>query len=444
MNILMLGWEYPPHITGGLGTACQGLTTALTGLGISIDFIVPQLIGDETAPHMNLIESSRGLINRGGRVLGSLVKKERLIRQVGIPAYLAPYWDEKAYFNYVAMIEKLGEDVIDELLPNLSRFPRSGNVLLQAPATFAGGYGSNLFREIEFFSRNVIKLMLHASFDIIHAHDWITFPAGVALARMTNKPLVVHVHSLEVDRSGGGANPKIVAVEAKGLQAATKIIAVSKYTASLIQREHGISSEKIDVVHNGMHSNPVALAPRSEWKWKGKTVLFLGRVTYQKGPEYFVEAAAKVLTYCPDTLFVVAGSGDMLPRMVDRVHDLGISSNFKFTGFLRGSEVDKMFALADLYVMPSVSEPFGLTALEAIKCGTPVIVSKTSGVSEVLPHVFKVDYWDTNRIANRIIDCILDEELGKKIVNLSQADLNSLRWEAAAEKVCGIYEELSL
>jgi glycosyltransferase involved in cell wall biosynthesis len=446
MKVLMLGWEYPPHITGGLGTACQGLTIALGKMGTEIDFVVPHLLGGERAPHMKLIESTRGLAcaelglepleedaNDGFPVTGKITRYE-------VPAVLSPYWNEVSYITYVEKLKRLSPDEIESLLPN-ELFPdgdRRRSAIFSP--SFKGGYGGDLFKEIELFARNVLRLVGHRRFDVIHAHDWITFPAGIALAQASQKPLVVHVHSLEADRAGASGNPRIRAIESKGIRVANSVIAVSNYTASVIAREYGVSRSNITVVHNGMEvPPPLHSKVLNKEGIKGKIVLFLGRITYQKGPEYFVEAASRVLAKHPNTIFVMAGSGDMLPQMISRARELGILENFRFTGFLKGREVEEMFTAADLYVMPSVSEPFGLTALEAIHCGTPVIVSKTSGVSEVLNHVMKVDFWDVEKMASLIAEAISDDAVGRNIVASSQNDIARLRWDAAARIVLEVY-----
>lgn len=449
MKVLMLGWEYPPHITGGLGTACQGLTVALAKMGAEIDFVVPHLLGGELAPHMKLIESTRGLA-LGDVGLKPLEDEAAIgvdgvpvaskITHYEVPAVLSPYWNEVSYSKHVEKLKRLSPDEIESLLPH-ELFPNGDRPRSAILSTaFKGGYGGDLFSEIELFARNVLALVGHRHFDVIHAHDWITFPAAIALAQAAKKPLVVHVHSLESDRSGASANPRIKALESKGIRVADSIIAVSNYTASLIAREYSVTEPAITVVHNGMEVRPASInKAATTGKSKAKIVLFLGRVTYQKGPEYFVDAAALVLQRYPATIFVMAGSGDMLAQMINRAKELGILGNFRFTGFLKGREVEEMFTAADVYVMPSVSEPFGLTALEAIHCGTPVIVSKTSGVSEVLNHVMKVDFWDVEEMARLISKVIGDESVGREMVIESKSDMGVLRWDVAARSVMDVY-----
>jgi glycogen synthase len=441
----MLGWEYPPHITGGLGTACQGLTVALAALNIKVDFVVPELIGDELANHMNLIDSSKGIIvNEAGTSTlptSSVINDSPNVNLTKIPAFLAPYWTEEAYQEHINKIDSLGDDVISKLLPEeVVTFLKQSASLVKVKTSH--GYHGDLFSEVDRYANNVALLMSKGDFDIIHAHDWITFPAAVRLSRITGKPFVAHVHSLESDRAGSSGNSRVKDIERLGLHGASKIIAVSHYTASLISREHSISLDKISVVHNGVYPREVISKYRREANWKGKIVLFLGRVTFQKGPDYFVEAAARVIPHVPDVVFAMAGAGDMLPAMVERVTELGINEHFRFTGFLKGKEVEEMFSIADLYVMPSVSEPFGLSALEAINFETPVIISRQSGVSEVLTHALKVDFWDVQKLSDMIINCLIHKEIGEDMVSMAREELRRLRWEAAALRTCEVYRSI--
>lgn len=444
----MLGWEYPPNISGGLGTACQGLTSALADLGVDIDFVVPNLYGDETADHMNLIDSSVGTVTKtkvtGARESHSaVVQPAKRIKRVRVPAFLAPYWTEEVYEEQISKLDQLDEHQLAGVLPKeLIRDKIKTKEFVAVRDGKKTGYSGDLFGEIERYASNVMLLAADREFDLIHAHDWITFPAAAALARVTGKPLVAHVHSLETDRSSNGGSPRINAIENLGISSAQRVIAVSRYTGSVISKQHGIDPSQIRVVHNGMVPKKEVFSSRIDLGLRGKIVLFLGRVTYQKGPEYFVDAASRVLPHCPDTTFVMAGSGDMLPKLVESVSRMGLSDKFVFTGFLKGREVDEMFAAADLYVMPSVSEPFGLTALEAITFGTPVILSKTSGVSEVLQHALKFDFWDTQKLADLIINCLQHNELREHMVQGARRELDGLSWHPAAVRTKAVYEEL--
>ncbi len=281
------------------------------------------------------------------------------------------------------------------------------------------------------------KVAMHEEFDVVHAHDWMTFPAAIEIKRMKKKPLVVHVHATEFDRSGGNSvNEYVYNIEKKGMEEADAVIAVSSFTKQKIIRHYGIAEKKISVVHNA-----VSFDAEEKRKIGKKIVLFLGRITLQKGPEYFVYAAKKVLEY-EDAIFVMAGSGEMQDFVIRKAAELGIADKLLFTGYLSDEEVKKVFALADLYVMPSVSEPFGIVALEALAAKVPVIISKQSGVSEVIKHCLKVDFWDVDEMANKIIAVLRHEELQKELARNGNEEASKLSWEDAVKKCLGIYEKI--
>jgi glycogen(starch) synthase len=469
LNVLMLGWEYPPHISGGLGTACEGLTTALAPLDVGITFVVPRLYGVEAAPHMRLLSPELILESNGANAadLGAIASthangsepararavlsaEERKQRATALPI-LSPY---ATAAEYQAFSERLQRAGVAELASRPETFFEAsgstpGAVPDSAPArrAEAGGtgesnhYGKNLFGEVLRFADRVASWAQHHRPDIVHAHDWMTFPAATRVARMHGIPLVLHVHSLDQDRSGQSTNNTIVAIESAGVRAASRVIAVSHYTARMISDLHGVPLDRISVVHNGVYARRTVTAYQKELRADGPLVLFLGRITYQKGPEYFVEAAAKVLDKVPNARFVMAGNGDMLPLMEKRVAELGIASSFEFPGFVRGREVEALFSTADVYVMPSVSEPFGIAALEAMSCETPVILSRQSGASEILKHALKVDFWDVQRLAAQIVSVLEYPELRKNIVEMAREEVRRVHWEAAATKVKQVYEQ---
>lgn len=449
----MLGWEYPPHISGGLGTACQGLTTALARENVEVTFVIPHLFGTEDASHMTLVDSfghsPQQIQARRGGFKGiprpkPPPKKRGAVSYRMVPSLLQPYFTPDSYREYVRSLRsavkrriEFGEDKeLTDFFKSLSGAEpdeRQLNIKLDH-------YGGNIFTEVARFTGHVTSLFgRNSEFDLIHCHDWMTYPAGVALARSTGKPLVVHVHSLEYDRSGVHVNEQINQIERLGLYAATRVIAVSYYTRSIVHEQHGIALDKICVVHNGIYSTETVHNYRAKANLADKVVLFLGRITYQKGPDYFVQAAAKVIPHVPGVLFVMAGSGDMLQRMVERVKELGITKHFLFPGFLKGQQVEEMLSIADLYVMPSVSEPFGISALEAIKFDTPVIISKQSGVSEVLLHALKVDFWDVDRMADLMINALLHDELRMDMVSMAREEVRRQHWNAAALKTVDVY-----
>jgi glycosyltransferase involved in cell wall biosynthesis len=458
----MLGWEYPPHISGGLGTACEGLTTALAPLGVEIEFVVPHLYGSERAPHMHLVSpetragGGRGAASTPARAL-SVTSAEAAgppgLHTTAIPALLSPYLSPEEYKSFAALMESRADRATLEYFDGFDPLP----LLLGEEGAGAGQlrgrrepqgsgertphYGRDLFHEVARYATRVAEALRdHPRPDVVHAHDWMTFPAATQLARLHRAPLILHVHSLEQDRGGVGADPTIAAIEHAGLRAATRVIAVSHYTARMIHELHGVPLERIDVVHNGVYARPTVSAYRESRPRQGPLVLFLGRITYQKGPEYFVEAAAKVLDKVPDARFVMAGSGDMLPRMQARVRELGVEAAFEFPGFVRGAEVEHLFSTADVYVMPSVSEPFGISALEAMSYETPVILSRQSGASEVLRHALKVDFWDINKLAAQIIAVLSYPELRHSIVEMAREEVRRVHWEAAAAKVRQVYQ----
>ena len=495
MKILMLGWEYPPHISGGLGTACEGLTTALASRGIEIDFLVPKLFGEEDAPHMQLLGAAsaestppaptqapvHGPVDLPQRLRQLLAAEPSLatdpifiaaaaaaqaqaaprgrggVEMIRVPAMLKPYLDEKTYRDLIRT-GALDESAIPEILasrighplpgpPSGSRQLAHGHIpgddVSYAEANASGAhYGDDLFSEVARYAMAATRRVEGRKYDLVHAHDWMTFPAGVEIARRAGAPLFVHVHSLEYDRAGHGANQNIVSVERLGLEAATRVIAVSYYTRGLINRVHGTPLDKISVVHNGVYTRETVEAYSEQRSSKGPVVLFLGRVTFQKGPEYFVQAAAKVLEHVPDAVFVMAGSGDMLPRMREMVDDLGITESFRFPGFVRGAELERTFSTADVYVMPSVSEPFGIAPLEAMSYDRPVIVSKQSGVSEVLRHALKVDFWDVDKMASQIVGLLEHPELRRTIIERAREEIRHIHWDAAAETLIPIYESV--
>jgi len=491
MKILMLGWEYPPHISGGLGTACEGLTTALARRGVEIDFLVPTLYGEEDAPHMHLLGAASGqapheappdaptdrpdpfavlraadpALATDPIFMAALEAAEAEAAESGtaevqmlrVPAMLKPYLDQATYQELVTTgtlpsvaLEGMNDPESHPPLPappstitGLQHAHVPGDHLPSAGESTSGThYGENLFAEVARYALSATRRVAGRKYDLVHAHDWMTFPAGVEIARRAGAPLIVHVHSLEYDRAGHGADRDIVSIERQGLEHATRVIAVSYYTRSLIHRVHGTPLDKISVVHNGVYERETIQAYTEQRTSKGPVVLFLGRVTFQKGPEYFVQAAARVLEHVPDAVFIMAGSGDMLPRMRALVDKLGITKSFRFPGWLRGAEIERAFSTADVYVMPSVSEPFGIAPLEAMSYDRPVIVSKQSGVSEVLRNALKVDFWDVDKMASQIVAVLELPELRRTLIERAREEIRHIHWDAAAEKLVPIYQSV--
>jgi len=456
MKVLMLGWEYPPHISGGLGTACAGLTAALAEKGVDIHFVVPQVQGDEAVSHMTFTNAA-GLIAQQPE---ASMSGSEYIEITRVPAELYPYSNQQQFAELWKTRDVLGADNSqDEVYESINKELDDGEVFGANPSADSAsqdlsnhctheahqsiiGHHHTLFNEVERFTLDVLSRFSDDNFDLIHAHDWMTFPAAVALAQKTNRPLVAHVHSLEHDRSGMFYDREIDAIERFGVRSADKVVAVSHYTKRSIERNHLMPGDKIDVVHNGIYPRQVVGEYRQRKTWPKHVVLFLGRVTFQKGPDYFVEVASKVVPHISDILFVLAGSGDMLPAVQERVHELKLDQHFLFPGFVQGDELEELFSVADLYVMPSVSEPFGIAALEAISFNTPTILSKQSGVAEVIQHALKVDFWDIDRMADLIINSLTHSELRLELVENARQELSRLHWGVAAEKIISIYDEL--
>jgi len=303
-------------------------------------------------------------------------------------------------------------------------------------------YSTDMYVEVYRYAEVAAELAFNRQFDIVHAHDWMTYPAGIAVAAASGRPLVIHVHSTEFDRSGEHVNQTIYDIEREGMERADKIITVSHYTRNIVISRYGISGDKVEVVYNGVDRCGSWPLDESGIKKDEKIVLFLGRITMQKGPEYFLQAAKKVLGIMDNVKFVMAGSGDMMHRSIEMAAELGIGHKVLFTGFLRGEDVQKIYKMADLYVMPSVSEPFGIAPLEALDNDVPVIISKQSGVSEVLMHALKVDFWDINEIANKIVAVLKFPPLQMTLRSHGNFEVRRLRWRDAAAKCARIYEEM--
>lgn len=423
----MFGWEFPPHIAGGLGTACYGMTRGLARNGVEVVFVMPRAYGDEDQRFVRVVNASdvETIGTRDHEFSEELLEKVSFIH---IDSNMLPYISPEEYAAYH-----------DE-------FVRSGRThewtdVWKQRYTFSGKYGANLMEEVARYAMVAAQVAkdLEGQFDVIHAHDWLTYFAGIAAKRVSGKPLVVHMHATEFDRSGENINRRVYAIEKVGMQAADRVIAVSELTRRIVIGKYGIPAEKVVTVHNAVRfgESEDAVPERAV---KDKVVTFLGRITYQKGPDYFVEAAAKVLQRVPDVRFVMAGSGDLMNHVVRHVAQLGIADRFHFTGFLKGGEVQRMFRLSDVYVMPSVSEPFGISPLEAMRSGVPVIISRQSGVAEVLDYAIKVNYWDVDALADAIYGLLTYPALGRMFASKGLEEVTGLKWTNAAAKIKTVYE----
>jgi len=561
----MLGWEFPPHISGGLGTACHGIVQALSRADVDVLFVVPRARGDEDAGRARVVGANQipveertpvaprrvrrlraevveeagsstldlgpsddgasdargdggGWIDEGvGESIATVAahapsaaaeprdlhaEERRSVEVRAIDSLLSPYLDARGYRERLlaaARAERaaaepawssdatrhapirlrtgadarvtcpLGEPhvpIASGSFPpqSSSGAPALGSTAVAEPTVrmwieeaeepvpdrvttrlldFSGAYGGDLFGEVARYALAVEALARRETFDVVHAHDWMAVPAGVAAKRASGKKLVFHVHALEHDRSGDRPDERVRGIEQLGLDEADLVVCVSHYTAGVLKRHYRVAESKLRVVHNALTQRERREQVHAVKPLEEPIVLFLGRITAQKGPEYFLEAAARVARVRPDVKFVVAGSGDRLGSTIELAAKLGLARNTHFTGFLAGADVERMYAMADVYVMPSVSEPFGIAPLEAMALDVPVIVSRQSGVSEVLRSALKVDYWDVQGIAEKILAVLAYPELSRTLQDEGKAEASAMRWDAPAAKLKDAYASLA-
>lgn len=416
MKALMFGWEFPPHILGGLGTASYGLTKGMWECGdMDITFVIPKPFGDEERHFANIIGASQTPFAWRD------VSREYVENRIG------KVMDPDLYF-------RLRDHIYADF--NYMRTNDLGCI------EFSGRYPDNLLEEINNYSIVAGVIARTIPCDVIHSHDWLTYPAGIHAKQVTGKPLVIHVHATDYDRSRGNVNPTVFAIERDGMNQADHIITVSNLTRQTVIEKYGIDPAKVTTVHN-------AVTPLSEEylnvqveKPKDKIVTFLGRITMQKGPEYFVETAAKVLKNNHNVRFVMAGSGDMMDKMINLAAERGIADRFHFPGFQKGKQVYEMLKASDVYVMPSVSEPFGISPLEAMQMGVPSIISKQSGCAEILNNVIKTDYWDVDAMADAIYSIVTYPAMHRQLSEDGLAEVNQITWDKAGRKVIDIYNKV--
>lgn len=412
MKALMFGWEFPPHILGGLGTASYGLTKGMSlQSDMEITFVIPKPYGDEDKSFLRIV---------GANNIPVVWKENN--------------WD---HVNY-----RIGQTMHPDEYFHLRNFIRYNFTRIGTDELgcigFSGRYPDNLMEEISNYEAAASVIAHAGGFDIIHSHDWLTYPAGIFAKRISGKPLVIHVHATDFDRSRGNVNPVVYDIEKRGMDEADHIITVSNLTRQIVIEKYHQNPAKVTTVHNAV--SPLENIEQFQKKErKNKIVTFLGRITMQKGPEYFVEAAHRVLQKTKDVRFVMAGSGDMMNQMIHLAAQRNIADKFHFTGFLRGSQVYDMLAQSDVYIMPSVSEPFGISPLEAMQVGTPTIVSKQSGCAEILTNAMKIDYWDIDAMADAIYAIVKYPGMYKNLREKGQEEVNNITWEAAGLKVRGIY-----
>ena len=427
MRVLMFGWEFPPHIAGGLGTACEGIVKGLAHNGVETLFVMPSASGDEDQSATTIINASDVAVMNVSESVDEFLNK---VKFINVDSSIVPYVDPEEYFE---AIEKMKREQVRETTVGFGQ-----------KFKFSGKYGANLMEEVSRYAQvgGTIAMQHASEFDIIHAHDWLTYLAGIAAKELTGKPLVVHVHATSYDRGDEKhIDTRVLEIETRGMQAADRVITVSDLTRNIVINKYGIDPAKVVTVHNA-----VDFSGREnievERGVKDKVVTFLGRITFQKGPEYFIEAAAKVLKRTKNVRFVMAGSGDMMNRAIRQVARLGISDKFHFTGFLRGQEVQKMFALSDVYIMPSVSEPFGISPLEAMRSNVPSIISHQSGAAEVLKYALKVDFWDVDAMADDIYALLQYPALADFATRQGYDEVNELKWNGATAKLKKVYESV--
>ncbi|MFW6312005.1 MAG: glycosyltransferase family 4 protein [Nanoarchaeota archaeon] len=418
MKVLMFGWEFPPFNMGGLGTACHGLTKAMVSAGNDVTFVLPKAKKQDIKTHVNLVIANN-LEFQGSN--GGILKMEEIDSL--IHAYLDNKTYKKKYLRYksIAGLNNTTNSDSDESL-----------------------YGKNLYEEVSKFSEKAKLIAAFENFDVIHAHDWMTYDAGIKAKNVSGKPLVIHVHATEFDRTGGkGVNQHVYNIERRGMHLADSIIAVSNYTKNIVVQHYGVDPNKVEVVHNAVEfTNYNSDEDNNQLSKQDKIVLFLGRITAQKGPYHFIEVANKISQVEKNVKFVVAGSGDMQDDMMSKVAEMGLSDKVLFSGFLRGKDIDRAFSMADVYVMPSVSEPFGITPLEAMRNGTPCVISKQSGISEILKNCFKVDFWDINHMSNTILSLLRYNELHETMKENGGEEIKNITWDVPAKKCCDVYSKV--
>ncbi len=470
MRVFMLGWEFPPYISGGLGTACYGMTKALDELGVEVCFVLPMPVPVGASGHVDFRTPADLTGLTGSAPTPPAPPADPASRPAGsAPADTTQLFEHVEIHRLHAFLQAYGAPTSqEEILRELRRLQAEGElpddlnetdlttlteqvVTEGAPpaeknesADFDGKpmYGGDLMTQIRRYERLAVALAKGEQFDVIHAHDWMTYPAGLAVSAATGKPLVVHVHSTEFDRAGENVNQMVYEIERAGMHGADRVICVSHLTATICRSRYDVAADRISVVYNAVElpaANELQMHPITQTE---KIVLFLGRITMQKGPEYFLRAAKKVVEKFQNVRFVIAGSGDMITQCIKEVADLRLGRYVTFTGFLRGGDVSRIFSLADLYVMPSVSEPFGIAPLEALSHNVPAIISKQSGVSEVLQNVLKVDFWDIDEMADKILAVLRHPPLQRALRESGQIEVQQMSWRDSAEDLQDIYAQI--
>ena len=460
LNVLMLGWEFPPEINGGLGIACYGIAKALSSK-VNLKVVLPKsdpnfhvenvdVIGLNNLNQLKHKYKTYKILNESKEVLATLSEEEynsiyekyasfSELYEVSVKG-IDPYNSEKL------LQTRFSEERIKEILHNKEIHKNIDNTTTTIDAeefeedlnTFEIGhlYGDDVESKVVEYANYVVDLARNIEFDVIHAHDWMTILAGLKLKWMYNKPLIIHAHALSYDRGGPNARGWIYDLEKYGMENADAIIPVSYYTGSVVTGHYGIPSDKVFPIHNGVDD---VTTFKSKKTIPEKLVLFLGRITEQKGPEFFLDIASKVFELNNNVRFVMAGVGDKMKRLIETGAYRQIGNKFHFTGFLNRDKVNQLLSIADVYCMPSVSEPFGLSAMEAAQFGIPAVISKQSGVGEVLHHALKADFWDTDLMAQHIVHLIEDEDFANQVVADTFKDIEAITWDACSQKIVNVY-----
>ncbi|EPG72561.1 glycosyltransferase, group 1 family protein [Leptospira fainei serovar Hurstbridge str. BUT 6] len=437
-KVLMIGWEYPPKITGGLGTACYNIAKALSDSGNEIYFVLPHLSGEEPKLQnikMFDVEGSVVDFEEEERKILFQLQKESIYKSLSLQAF-HPY--ESSREISLRETEPFTMEKVATLSETIRHSSNDESVKIQS------GYTNNIINDIQLYARFNSILARKLDFEIIHCHDWMTFPAGVETARSTGKPLICHVHATEFDRSGERVNQQVYDLERAAFKEAAAIITVSNYTKRILMERYSVPEYKIYPIHNGVEFelDRNLLRKNKSTENQERLVLFLGRITFQKGPDYFVRAAKRVLEVADNVRFVMAGTGDMYARMIEMAADLGIGKYFHYTGFLSKEETRQLYSMADLYIMPSVSEPFGLSTLEAMSGGVPVILSKQSGVGEVVNNCIKVDFWDVEDMASKIVSVLSDRNLHATLRDGGLEEATNNSWSKTGKRIEEVYAKV--
>jgi len=437
MKILMFTWEFPPFISGGLGMACYGMVQSLLKLGIKIDLVLPtkelvyftlETTEDADKMPVRYLEQNK---QKEYELLKFTSLKERL-DYIGITSHPESYIQMNDISNYFKVVDK--SEVTDRF-----EVTTSEKLLEDVIINLIGD--EDLIRKVQEYTIRAQKIAKVLKYDLIHSHDWLCYAAGMLAKKISQKPLIVHIHATEFDRAGGPGDERIHKIEYGGMTFADRVIAVSQYTAQMIMSRYKIDSGRIRIVHNAF-TMQTFIDDRKVRLFKGTTILFLGRITLQKGPDYFLEVAHKVLQAHPQARFIVAGTGDMSRKLLRKSAGLKLKNKFLFTGFLNRKQVEFILKASDIYVLPSVSEPFGIAPLEAMAYGVTSIISKQSGVAEVVNHAFKIDFWDTDRMAETINYLIENPEICQKIGQEGKQEVNHILWDEAAEKIRKVYSSV--